>query len=200
MDEFKTEWATRLLDVMLEREYDARLGSQCRRCGAAGANAGFKCFECFQLPPLCGECMKSAHTHAPFHEIHSWRNGFFTRVPLSALGFVIHIGHDGEPCPRLSQRNPISVTVVHGGGIHEVKMARCSCGDHSTRGYDAMSLWRSGLFPASFVQPKTVMTSGVLRDFHLLTLTTKVTSTGYTSFLRRRTDYWSKESSKVSIS
>ncbi|EJD34833.1 hypothetical protein AURDEDRAFT_75829 [Auricularia subglabra TFB-10046 SS5] len=52
------------------------------------------------------------------------------------------------------------------------------------------------LFPGSFIRPQTAFTAGALRDFHLLTLTTKLTSSAYTTFLRRKTDYWSKETTK----
>ncbi|KZV99664.1 hypothetical protein EXIGLDRAFT_605378 [Exidia glandulosa HHB12029] len=133
-------------------------------------------FDCFQLRPLCPACIVDAHVHSPFHVIHHWNNGFFSRKTLSQLGLVINIGHYGDACPNAATRAPLNVTVVHERGIH--------------------SLWRSDLFLASFLEPKTVITRGALRSFHLLMLTTKVTASGFCTFLQRLTDYWNKESSK----
>ncbi|KZV78429.1 hypothetical protein EXIGLDRAFT_633970 [Exidia glandulosa HHB12029] len=181
---------------MHEREHDSRIGGACMRCHVETRPALYKCFMCFQLPPLCEQCVKDAHKHAPFHDIQVWRNNCFSRITLASIGFVVNLGHDGDPCPHGAAKSTSKYTVLHEGGIHEVQALRCFCPVREEKGRDAMTLWRSDLFPATFLRPQTAMTSGVLRGFHLLTLTTKVTASGFCTYLRRRTSYWSKDDSK----
>ncbi|EJD34504.1 hypothetical protein AURDEDRAFT_76131 [Auricularia subglabra TFB-10046 SS5] len=183
---------------MYEREYDARLGTTCSRCG--GVEAAYKCFECFQAPPLCKSCIKDAHTHAPFHEIHEWTGSHLRKVSLSEIGFVIHLGHDGEvhDCGACSScsRETCTMTIVHGGGIREMNVLPCLCGDSKAEGAQAMSLWRAGLFPATFKKPQTAISVEALSNFHVLTLSAKTNATAFCTYLRRRTDYWSRDSVK----
>ncbi|EJD37385.1 hypothetical protein AURDEDRAFT_40838, partial [Auricularia subglabra TFB-10046 SS5] len=115
-------------------------GTTCSRCG--GAESAYKCFECLQAPPLCKSCIKDAHNHAPFHEIHEWT------------------------------------------------------GSHLRKGALAMSLWRAGLFPATFKKPQTAISAEALSNFHVLTLSAKTNATAFCTYLRRKTDYWSRDAVK----
>ncbi|EJD34322.1 hypothetical protein AURDEDRAFT_76276 [Auricularia subglabra TFB-10046 SS5] len=160
---------------MCERESDSRFGSACPGCTKPGA-ANYKCFECFQSTPLCKDCIVSAHARFPFHDFDFWNDSHLSRFSLSSLGLELLHGHDGSSCPFPGPK--VNLTVVHSGGIRELPVIHCGC-TPATKGAQAMSLWRSGLFPANFDSPRTVFTAGVLRDFHLSTLTTKITSSGY---------------------
>ena len=50
-------------------------------------------------PLLCEQCCVKSHQALPFHRIQYWTGKFFTPHTLDDLGLVIHMGHDGAPCP-----------------------------------------------------------------------------------------------------
>ncbi|EJD33003.1 hypothetical protein AURDEDRAFT_77292 [Auricularia subglabra TFB-10046 SS5] len=184
---------------MYEREYDSRFGSVCPRCDKSDPSVDhtvrYKCFECFQAPPLCKPCILDAHKHAPFHDVHEWTGSYLRKVSLSSVGLVICLGHDEEKCPSAGDAR-MKMTIVHGGGIREMEIVQCTCGDSQAKGSLALRLWRSGLFPATFIRPGTVISAGALSDFHLLTQTAKVNATAFCTFLRRKTDYWAQDTVK----
>ena len=45
--------------------------------------------------------MLEKHTLLPFHRIEIWKNHCFLPARLMDLGHVIHLGHNGQPCPEL---------------------------------------------------------------------------------------------------
>ncbi|EJD33308.1 hypothetical protein AURDEDRAFT_77073 [Auricularia subglabra TFB-10046 SS5] len=73
---------------MYEHEYDSRFGTICLHCEKADSvvdhTIRYKCFECFQAPPLCKPCILDAHKHAPFHDVHEWTGSYLRKTSLSA--------------------------------------------------------------------------------------------------------------------
>src|SRR6201991_3826620 len=80
--------------------------------------------------------------------------------------------------------NPV-ITVVDRSGVHEIGVTWCSCSEAPKRD---MQLMMSGLFPATFCNPKTAFTFRVLEDFHLDNLECKTTPGQFFSRLRRLTN------------
>ncbi|KAG1844237.1 hypothetical protein F4604DRAFT_1937648 [Suillus subluteus] len=121
----------------------------------------------------------------PFHWISQWTGGFFEDISLTKIGLEIHLGHQGKPCPEVTDdwydtddegdnfaegqwvplvNDPQTTTVVDTSGLHSLMIRFCWCA--SALGPD-MQLFEIGLFPASFTSPKTVFTFAVLDNFLL---------------------------------
>src|SRR6202041_2952884 len=65
-----------------------------------------QCLDCFSTDIFCRACCLESHKFLPFHRINRWNGRFFTRSSLHAQGFIMHLGHNGNPCPR-------NTTVAH---------------------------------------------------------------------------------------
>ncbi|TFK79792.1 hypothetical protein K466DRAFT_505002, partial [Polyporus arcularius HHB13444] len=89
---------------MLELEAHAKIPGPCEHC--AKQPALFRCRECAHARALCHSCVLKEHVAAPLHWVDQWHaeGGYFERQDLSALGHIWYLGHSGEPCPGLSQR------------------------------------------------------------------------------------------------
>jgi hypothetical protein len=72
-----------------------------RNCVSCNDVAGlYRCIDCGLAQPLfCEECCLKTHKTSPFHWIQRWTGNFFAAGSLDDLGLVIHMGHDGTPCP-----------------------------------------------------------------------------------------------------
>jgi hypothetical protein len=68
----------------------------CSKCQSQ--NGCFRCKECSQ-DQLCHACCFIAHRNMPLHRIEKWTGQFFDATSLNQEGFVLRLGHDGEPCP-----------------------------------------------------------------------------------------------------
>ena len=103
----------------------------------------------------------------------------------------MHLGHNGQPCPRLATLGR-PVTIVHTNGFHKLNVAFCKCAMYGGESYgdrsDRNQLLRAGLFPATPHQPATAFTFDVLKDFHLLTTQGKLTGYDFYETLISKTD------------
>jgi hypothetical protein len=81
---------------MLEAE--GRPQDTCVNCKAAEAN--WKCIGCLGQPVLCTGCCRDLHQLAPFHRVKQWAGTFWAASWLINVGAEIHLGHEGQPCPR----------------------------------------------------------------------------------------------------
>ncbi|KAG1849775.1 hypothetical protein F4604DRAFT_1687361 [Suillus subluteus] len=145
------------------------------------------------------------HSCMPFHRISQWTGGFFEDTSLTKIGLEIHLGHQGKPCPEVTDdwydtddegdnfaegqwvplvNDPQTTTVVDTSGVHSLMIRFCRCA--SALGPD-MQLFEFGLFPASFTLPNTVFTFAVLDDFLLDNLECGMSAMNYYSKLRRIT-------------
>ena len=101
-----------------------------------------------------------------------WKDGFFDRASLHSLGYICHLGHDGDACPVGS--SPRLLTVIDLNGWHKLHVSFCKC---STSGvlYDHYrQLLRMRWYPASFGRPKTAFAFDLLDTYHKLTLQGKL--------------------------
>jgi hypothetical protein len=58
-----------------------------------------QCLDCFSTNILCRSCCLDVHMSLPFHRINRWNGRFFIRSSLHAQGYIMHLGHEGKPCP-----------------------------------------------------------------------------------------------------
>ncbi|KAG1782095.1 hypothetical protein EV702DRAFT_1041810 [Suillus placidus] len=164
------QWVPRTkeyLNILLEREAPAR-----RSCIICGTNGVYKCHGCF--------------------------GGFFEESCLVKTGLVISLGHNGNPCPCQDYKGDDIYLFadadaedaddipgrVDKSGIHTHKIKYYTCADAPTAD---IQLCQMGLFPASFTQPKTAFTFGVLDDFLLDNLECGMSAMNYYNKLRRMT-------------
>ncbi len=159
-------------------------------CSDCGEHPGaIQCLDCFGQQLLCKDCMVNGHQHLPFHRIEAWNGRCFLPSSLVDQGFVLHVGHRGEPCPNahkdaewvdMDQGDDSAMDetvnmgpnadqqtfllIVDTTGIYHHHVAWCKC---SAKPDYAMILFRHHLFPSSFVRPETAFTFNVLDDFYM---------------------------------
>ncbi|KAJ6543337.1 hypothetical protein B0H10DRAFT_1843607, partial [Mycena sp. CBHHK59/15] len=111
---------------LLECEADEMVGCPCP-CGRKGMVASTQCYDCTGYKLSCRVCFVEAHLRNPFHWAEVWdtAQGFFIRHDISKLDHVIHLGHNGDPCPNPNGEHLF--TVVDDNGIHSTRLAFCGC-------------------------------------------------------------------------
>ncbi|KAF5347890.1 hypothetical protein D9756_010191 [Leucocoprinus leucothites] len=172
-------------DEILGIEYDSGVNSQCPSCG--GSSAHFRCLECFYSTPVCSSCIQRQHKEHPFHRIQNWTGSHFEKYSLHDLGFTIHLGHRGRPCPA-GGGAALDIVVIHTNGVHERRVAFCLCSP-SDPSYDRLlQLVRNRLFPPTADSPRTAFTFKVLEDFHRHSLSSKTSAYDYYHALRMHTN------------
>ncbi|KAG1870872.1 hypothetical protein F4604DRAFT_1583524 [Suillus subluteus] len=196
--QYKTE---DYLDLLLWRE-DPPSNRTCSVCPKDGV---YRCHGCMGEPLFCTHCCRTVHSCMPFHQISQWTGGFFKDTSLTKIGLEIHLGHQGKPCPEVTDdwydtddegdnfaegqwvplvNDPRTTMVVDTSGVHFLMIRFCQCA--SALGPD-MQLFEIGLFPASFTSPKTAFTFAVLDDFLLDNLECGTSVMNYYSKLTRIT-------------
>ncbi|KAJ7575804.1 hypothetical protein C8J56DRAFT_1063043 [Mycena floridula] len=178
------------LSVIVSLEASKWTGSPCSHCpeGSMVAEALFRCEDCFEMVPVCAECCVYEHSQMPLHVIKKWNGLFFHKVSLQSLGLRVQLGHAGNsPCPSRRDK-PVNFTVIHTNGIHSLSVDYCQCHSGETAGVGFQELLRNEWFPATHLEPATAVTFHCLEQFHMLTLTGKVTPFDYYTGLQRLTD------------
>ena len=85
------------LNVLLENE--GRSASQaCSHC--SGDVAYIRCSDCIGGNTFCIPCCLQYHRRSPFHRLLQWNGKHYAPTTLYALGFILCLGHDGNPCPK----------------------------------------------------------------------------------------------------
>lgn len=144
------------------------------------------------MRPLCAAHMLAAHRDAPFHIFKSWgpRSSFWTIATYSDLGGILTIGHRGRRGCNLPG-NTRTLTVVHEQGIYEMSVRFCRCNTAATaesEGEEAQQLLRHGLWPASWIKPRTAYSLRVMEEFDRLGVLAHANAYDYFKYLCRLTD------------
>jgi hypothetical protein len=197
----------------------------CLRCHSQHGH--FRCKECFSQALLCRSCCFTIHHDAPFHHIEKWTGKFFDATSLNQEGFILYLGHGGEPCPAGhlgkdgKEAQPESSDEDDRGGEGdgvpllgwEKQDKRClvivdTSGVHQLRiGWckcetaeePHIQLLRNRFFPASIKRPSTAFTFSLLDYFHVDSVECKTSASSFFSKLRRLTNYSSPHSVPVSL-
>lgn len=151
-----------------------------------GLRRQYRCADCSNAACMCKDCILREHSQEPFHWIEEWNGYCFRRVGLRDLGLVLHMGHKGEECPKLSEnRSPANLIVVDSNGVHRCFVHYCYCKGAAV---NALQLIGAGIFPATTKRPQTGFTFRCLRDFHWYTLASKGSAHDYIKALDRKTN------------
>ncbi|KAI0038809.1 hypothetical protein FA95DRAFT_1505012 [Auriscalpium vulgare] len=171
--------------LLLEGRGQYESDSPCRTCKERPAT--IRCRDCAGFELLCVECSVALHARCPFHWTEAWNGTFFERAPLSSLGLRIQLCHaPGMRCGSLSPARDDFV-VLHTNGIHKVKVDYCGCG-LSTSLERRQQFMRSGLWPATVVDPQTAATFSCLDTFQQLSLQGKLSGYDFYKSLEILTD------------
>ncbi|KAN0125265.1 hypothetical protein V8E53_015656 [Lactarius tabidus] len=174
-----------------------------------------KCLDCLGANYFCRICCIKSHKCTPFHRLARWTGTHFTPISLHSLGFVVFLGHHGDPCPltveacnmqgisttlfeplldhftksshrtRTAKSGNPLLTAVHQSGIFALEVLYCIC-PNAVETHE--QLFNAGLFPSSFKQIETVFTFTVLDDFLADNLECKTTAQQYYSKLQSITN------------
>jgi hypothetical protein len=55
-------------------------------------------------PLTCMACCANSHADVPFHSVDVWNGTCFLPSDLQHAGLVIHLGHQGLPCPQYADK------------------------------------------------------------------------------------------------
>jgi CxC2 like cysteine cluster associated with KDZ transposases len=182
------------------------VGAKCVSCSLRPGI--LRCPDCFGSPVWCKECMLSSHRFLPFHRIQAWTGKYFSKSSLFEQGFVIYLGHHGQPCPEHAWEDVTTVgvdeveeevhadgawntggqdtaVIAHSNGIFQHHIQWCAC--HRSA-HHHVQLFRHGLFSASLVCPKTAFTFDVLDHFYMDAMECKTAGFSFFQKLRRLTN------------
>jgi hypothetical protein len=175
-----------LQNSILLKSYHPNVGGMCP-CGKNVAL--FRCAGqeyCFQGRLRCQSCIVRDHVHLPFHRIEEWTGAYFKKTSLQSLGYILQLGHGGEPCPNVDAHSRVrQMVIIHSNGLHSIAVQFCYCYDASLA---AIQLSDAQLFPVTMEQPQTAFSFGVLDHFHQATLSSKKSLYDYVDCLVKLTD------------
>ena len=178
-----------LQNSILLKSYHPDVGGMCS-CGKN--TALFRCAGqeyCFQGCLRCQSCTVRDHRHLPFHQIEKWTGAYFMKTSLKLLGYILHLGHRGAPCPNATHNKAHSrvrpMVIIHPNGLHNIAVQFCYCYGAPP---DAIQLLNAQLFPATMEHPETAFSFGALDHFHQLTLSSKKPLYDYDDCLVKLTD------------
>ncbi|KAI6014687.1 hypothetical protein EDC04DRAFT_2870627 [Pisolithus marmoratus] len=163
---------------------------------------------CTGVHAWCGPCAVKAHRNLPFHKVQRWNGTHYQPTSLMELGFLWHIGHEGDPCPQncsdpdpddgilldrhsddlaIRRYSRFQMTIVHTEGIFSHEVSVCNCPGSNPNDWH-LDLLRQRLFPASISKPKTAFTFAVLDHFLIDALECKTSAMSFYQKLKRFTN------------
>ena len=108
--------------------------------------------------------------------------GFWSRTTLANLGLDIHLGHNGQPCPKfIGQARQVCIVGLR--GVQQANIKFCKCGEP-----EYMQLLQVGLWAASWQLTRTAFTLQALEHFGKLTTQGSVSAQDFVKTLVRETD------------
>lgn len=100
---------------------------------------------------------------------------------MKELGLTLQLGHlPGDPCSN-PKFGPRGFTVMHTNGLHPICVLFCRCSNAASSPSRVDQLLRAELYPATLTDPTTCFSFQCLKQFHLLTLQSKIS--GYDQYL-----------------
>ncbi|KAH9840332.1 uncharacterized protein C8Q71DRAFT_702949 [Rhodofomes roseus] len=178
--DFIRQWLP-VRDQVLARLLELEGPQDRRRCVMCSQEwSPWRCVDCVGRPSLCTDCCLSRHSAEYLH--HLERTGYFKASSLLAAGLRINLGHGNWRCPIEDDASLRKLTVVDITGVHSVCAAMCKCQGADPEAFQLLSM---GLYPGSFIRPRTCFTFRVLDDFLLANKVSGMAAQSYFERLRR---------------
>lgn len=212
LEDFIKRHAKQGIEAMYSREAPPSDLSHCFCCARALSPASgqkgalFRCLDCPLSLPQCSVCVLASHKARPFDRIRQWcpKCHLWVKATIPELDFVLYLGHEGEPCPSTPTHLDGSLDtdsrlkemlIIHEHGQISVRALFCQC--TKPRVSQAIQLLEAGLWPATWLEPRTAITLATLETFHSLSLLAHVNVLDYVAHLNRLTDAVCSEDVKV---
>jgi hypothetical protein len=173
-----------------------------------------RCSDCFGNVVWCKECAVQSHQNLPFHRIQVWDGKCFLKSSLLQIGFILHLGHGGNPCPCIPSElddwkdeevdegdlngevdmqedvsspsyKQVTMVIPHSSGVFHHCVQFCHCPGSSEH---HIQLFTHGLFAASIKRPRTAFTFDVLDHFYVDAMECKTAAMSFFQKLRRFTN------------
>jgi hypothetical protein len=96
MEQWLSRWR-KYLNWLLEME-GHNLSPKCSICSRSSGY--IKCSDCFRGNMFCKACCLQHHSRSPFHRLLQWNGKHYVSTSLNSLGFILFLGHSGDPCPK----------------------------------------------------------------------------------------------------
>jgi CxC2 like cysteine cluster associated with KDZ transposases len=189
------------------------------------ADGCIRCKDCLTGGMICKSCCLLYHKQLPFHRLERWKDGFFQKTSLYKEGYILYLGHGGEPCPtpalpefddymdqasrpKLTEdvtnmldgwedvHSDIVMVLVDTSGVHHHVVSWCHCTGALER---HLQLVQSRLYPGSLTRPETAFTFDVLEYFHIDAVECKTSALNFFAKLRRLSNYMVPDSVPVII-
>jgi hypothetical protein len=144
--------------------------------------------------------------------LEQWTGTHYEKTSLRSFGQVIHLGHQGQPCPNnfeyqngwedslnhtdddqirsediVDGSGSSEMTLIHVNGVHTTAIAWCMCNPYDPALRYTQLLAR-GLFPASFQRPQTAFTFELLDLCWIDNLECNTATSGLFTKIQRLTD------------
>lgn len=131
--------------------------------------------------------MIKTHKRFPFHKVEIWTNDCFVPSSLINLGYTLHLGHNGDPCPVASHFSIADrlLWIVDSSGVYQHKARQCLC-VNSPEFHIQLLMLR--LYPSTIQNPETAFTFSVLENFHIDTVECKTSANNFFNKLKRLTN------------
>ncbi|KIJ63695.1 hypothetical protein HYDPIDRAFT_91709, partial [Hydnomerulius pinastri MD-312] len=156
----------------------------CTRSSVADPGAPlYRCKDCFGLDLVCSNCCLHRHEHNFLHTIEYWNGSFFKCTSFQSLGFILQLNHVHGPCP-VPVNTCQDFKVLNLNGIHNITVRFCGCSKQLP--HNIQLLWHQ-LYPSTQVLPHTCATFRLLELFHMLMLTSKVSTYDFYRALEKLT-------------
>lgn len=68
-------------------------------CNGCNRPALWRCLDCQSSSPSCAECCRVLHQRLIFHRVQFWTGEYYEPSWLLHTGLILHLGHQGNPCP-----------------------------------------------------------------------------------------------------
>lgn len=179
-------------------------------CKREGHIAEYRCLDCGPVVVRCHSCIRDCHRHLFLHRIERWDHPRFLTSNLFDLGLKLYLGHNGEPCPNLSEvdASPLKTTtsaamapvdtpkrpdkrssekifVTHVHGMCPVAIRYCQCPLHLSH---VCQLLRAGLVPGSPERPESAFHVDLLGLYHTLNMESGLNMYDFYKTMVRRTN------------
>ncbi|KAI1782416.1 hypothetical protein LXA43DRAFT_905863 [Ganoderma leucocontextum] len=157
----------------------------------------FRCLDCPLSRIQCSRCILASHRARPFDRLRKWciKRQMWDKATVPDLGIVLYLGHGGEPCPSIPvglngtadvMPRTREMVIVHENGHTDIRALFCQCAN--PRASEPVQLLESGMWPATWLQPRTAITLTTLDTFQSLSHKAHVNVNDYEAHLKRMTD------------
>ncbi|KIK98410.1 hypothetical protein PAXRUDRAFT_31186 [Paxillus rubicundulus Ve08.2h10] len=166
------------------------LGGQCGSsdlCPGCKTKAAYlHCEDCFDINMYCQNCTVAWHGQYPLHQLKEWTGSYFECHTLKDCGLRVQQGHCiGDKCCRPHPVAKDEFVILHSNGIHTVSVDFCGCETAETPSNQLLCMH---FFPATSNKLHTAASFTLLKEFHLLSLESKVSAYKFYNVLSHHSD------------